>query len=120
MNKGFFKIDLSRMYFETREEAFFALARIQRDILDECMGGEITDKYGHKNIWSIKLDEDILQSDKNLLKRVEELKLSVRANNCLKNDDITYIGELVQKTENDMLKTPNLGPISLNEIKKTP
>ncbi|MCL2439570.1 MAG: DNA-directed RNA polymerase subunit alpha [Alphaproteobacteria bacterium] len=53
-----------------------------------------------------------------LLKKVDELELSVRANNCLKNDSITYIGELVQKTENDMLKTPNFGRKSLNEIKE--
>ncbi|MDR2685256.1 MAG: DNA-directed RNA polymerase subunit alpha [Rickettsiales bacterium] len=52
-----------------------------------------------------------------LLKHVEELELSVRANNCLKNDHINYIGELVQKSENDMLKTPNFGRKSLNEIK---
>lgn len=52
-----------------------------------------------------------------LLKHVDELELSVRANNCLKNDKINYIGELVQKTENDMLKTPNFGRKSLNEIK---
>ena len=53
-----------------------------------------------------------------LLKKVDELELSVRANNCLKNDNITYIGELVQKTENDMLRTPNFGRKSLNEIKE--
>ncbi|MDR0319249.1 MAG: DNA-directed RNA polymerase subunit alpha [Rickettsiales bacterium] len=52
-----------------------------------------------------------------LLKHVDELELSVRANNCLKNDKVNYIGELVQKTENDMLKTPNFGRKSLNEIK---
>ena len=53
-----------------------------------------------------------------LLKKVDELELSVRANNCLKTDNITYIGELVQKTENDMLRTPNFGRKSLNEIKE--
>ncbi len=58
-----------------------------------------------------------LPFDPKLLKKVDELELSVRANNCLKNDNITYIGELVQKTENDMLKTPNFGRKSLNEIK---
>jgi DNA-directed RNA polymerase subunit alpha len=52
-----------------------------------------------------------------LLKHVDELELSVRAANCLKNDKVTYIGELVQKSENDMLKTPNFGRKSLNEIK---
>ena len=62
--------------------------------------------------------EDILPFNKLLLKKVNELELSVRANNCLQNDNITYIGELVQKTENDMLKTPNFGRKSLNEIKE--
>ena len=62
--------------------------------------------------------EDILPFNKLLLRKVNELELSVRANNCLQNDNITYIGELVQKTENDMLKTPNFGRKSLNEIKE--
>ena len=62
--------------------------------------------------------EEELAFNKVLLKKVDELELSVRANNCLKNDNITYIGELVQKTENDMLKTPNFGRKSLNEIKE--
>ena len=62
--------------------------------------------------------EEELPFNKVLLKKVDELELSVRANNCLKNDNITYIGELVQKTENDMLKTPNFGRKSLNEIKE--
>lgn len=51
------------------------------------------------------------------LKRVENLELSVRSSNCLGNDDILYIGELVQKTEEEMLRTPNFGRKSLNEIK---
>jgi DNA-directed RNA polymerase subunit alpha len=54
----------------------------------------------------------------NLLKKVEELELSVRSANCLKNDNIVYIGDLVQKTESDMLRTPNFGRKSLNEIKE--
>ena len=52
-----------------------------------------------------------------LLKKVDELELSVRSANCLKNDNIVYIGDLVQKTESEMLKTPNFGRKSLNEIK---
>jgi DNA-directed RNA polymerase subunit alpha len=53
-----------------------------------------------------------------LFRKVDELELSVRSANCLKNDDIVYIGDLVQKTEAEMLKTPNFGRKSLNEIKE--
>ena len=54
-----------------------------------------------------------------LLKKVYDLdELSVRATNCLKNDNIVYVGDLVQKTEAEMLKTPNFGRKSLNEIKE--
>src|ERR1700712_5101982 len=52
------------------------------------------------------------------LKKVDELELSVRSANCLKNDNIIYIGDLVQKTEAEMLRTPNFGRKSLNEIKE--
>jgi len=52
-----------------------------------------------------------------LLKKVDELELSVRSANCLKNDNIVYIGDLIQKTEGEMLRTPNFGRKSLNEIK---
>ena len=56
--------------------------------------------------------------NKNLLRKVDELELSVRSMNCLKNDNITYIGDLVQKSEGEMLRTPNFGRKSLNEIKE--
>jgi DNA-directed RNA polymerase subunit alpha len=52
------------------------------------------------------------------LKKVDELELSVRSANCLKNDNIVYIGDLVQKSEAEMLRTPNFGRKSLNEIKE--
>jgi len=53
-----------------------------------------------------------------LLKKVDELELSVRSANCLKNDNIVYIGDLIQKSESEMLRTPNFGRKSLNEIKE--
>ncbi len=62
--------------------------------------------------------EEELPFNKNLLRKVDELELSVRSANCLKNDNIIYIGDLVQKTEAEMLRTPNFGRKSLNEIKE--
>ena len=61
---------------------------------------------------------DTNQLNRYLLKKVDELELSVRSANCLKNDNIIYIGDLVQKTEAEMLRTPNFGRKSLNEIKE--
>lgn len=65
-----------------------------------------------------EVKQEELPFNRNLLKRVEELELSVRSANCLKNDNIVYIGDLVQKTEAEMLRTPNFGRKSLNEIKE--
>ncbi|MBM3570836.1 MAG: DNA-directed RNA polymerase subunit alpha [Alphaproteobacteria bacterium] len=59
-----------------------------------------------------------LPFNRNLLRKVDELELSVRSANCLKNDNIVYIGDLVQKSEAEMLRTPNFGRKSLNEIKE--
>jgi DNA-directed RNA polymerase alpha subunit len=64
-------------------------------------------------------DPEFLSRQANkLLERIDELELSVRSANCLKNDGINYVGELVQKSEAEMLKTPNFGRKSLNEIKE--
>ena len=63
-------------------------------------------------------EKDELPFNPNLLRKVDELELSVRSANCLKNDNIVYIGDLVLKTENEMLRTPNFGRKSLNEIKE--
>ena len=65
-----------------------------------------------------KVQTTELEFNKNLLRKVDELELSVRSMNCLKNDNIIYIGDLVQKTEPEMLRTPNFGRKSLNEIKE--
>ncbi len=67
----------------------------------------------------VEADEDELSDvDPNLYRSVDELELSVRASNCLKNANIRLIGELVQKSEQDLLKTKNFGRKSLNEIKE--
>jgi len=62
--------------------------------------------------------EETSKLNENLFRSVDELELSVRSANCLKNADIRYIGDLVQKTEAEMLKTKNFGRKSLNEIKE--
>jgi DNA-directed RNA polymerase subunit alpha len=73
---------------------------------DEPRAAEITDR------------KDDITFNKYLLRKVDELELSVRSANCLKNENIFYIGDLVQKSEGEMLKTPNFGRKSLNEIKE--
>jgi DNA-directed RNA polymerase subunit alpha len=73
----------------------------------------------------VDLDSELLKEpvkkeeefDPILLRPVEDLELTVRSANCLKSENIQYIGDLVQRTETDLLKTPNLGKKSLNEIK---
>jgi len=65
-----------------------------------------------------KSEEPKRRLNENLFRRIEELELSVRSANCLENADIKYIGELVQKTEAEMLRTKNFGRKSLNEIKE--
>ena len=70
---------------------------------------------------SVERREEVMpepEFNRNLLRRVDELELSVRSANCLKNDNIVYIGDLIQKTEAEMLRTPNFGRKSLNEIKE--
>jgi len=59
-----------------------------------------------------------VQVDPLLLRPVDDLELTVRSANCIKAENIYYIGDLIQRTENELLKTPNLGRKSLNEIKE--
>jgi DNA-directed RNA polymerase subunit alpha len=96
----------------TPEDAVALAARILQDQLQlfinfeeprTAMGGE---------------SKPELPFNPHLLRKVDELELSVRSANCLKNDNIVYIGDLVQKTEAEMLRTPNFGRKSLNEIKE--
>jgi len=70
--------------------------------------------------WTTEAKEAPTESlNENLLRPIEELNLSVRSANCLQSADLRYVGELVQKTEADLLRTKNFGRKSLNEIKET-
>ena len=96
----------------TPEDAVALAARILQDQLQLFINFEEP---------TARVEEDRpseLPFNKNLLRKVDELELSVRSANCLKNDNIVYIGDLVQKTEPEMLRTPNFGRKSLNEIKE--
>ena len=95
----------------TPEDAVAFAARIIQDQLQLFINFEDIDDAQEE-------EEEELKFNKNLLRKVEELELSVRSANCLKNDNIVYIGDLVRKTEAEMLKTPNFGRKSLNEIKE--
>ncbi|RMD46334.1 MAG: DNA-directed RNA polymerase subunit alpha [Alphaproteobacteria bacterium] len=94
------------------EDAVAYAARILQDQLQIFINFEEPEAAGRRE------DKEELPFDPRLLKKVDELELSVRSANCLKNDNIVYIGDLVQKTEAEMLRTPNFGRKSLNEIKE--
>jgi len=96
----------------TPEDAVALAARILQDQLQLFINFEEPSRPTEKEISGEPL------INKNLLRKVDELELSVRSANCLKNDNIVYIGDLVQKTEAEMLRTPNFGRKSLNEIKE--
>jgi DNA-directed RNA polymerase subunit alpha len=94
------------------DDAIALAARIMQDQLQMFVNFE-EPKYAEKKKEAIELPFNPY-----LLRKVDELELSVRSANCLKNENIIYIGDLVQKTEPEMLKTPNFGRKSLNEIKE--
>ncbi|MFN8994045.1 MAG: DNA-directed RNA polymerase subunit alpha, partial [Pseudomonadota bacterium] len=94
------------------DDAVALAARILQDQLQLFVNFEDLPEVKEKSA------EEDLKFSPYLLKKVDELELSVRSANCLKNDNIVYIGDLVQKSESEMLKTPNFGRKSLNEIKE--
>ena len=94
------------------EDAVAYAARILQDQLQVFINFEEPDAQSSSE------EGEELPFNRNLLRKVDELELSVRSANCLKNDNIVYIGDLVQKSESDMLRTPNFGRKSLNEIKE--
>ena len=96
----------------TPDDAVAYAARILRDQLSIFVNFEEPEAAGRQD------NDDGLEFNPLLLKKVDELELSVRSANCLKNDNIVYIGDLIQKTEAEMLRTPNFGRKSLNEIKE--
>ncbi|MBE9476804.1 MAG: DNA-directed RNA polymerase subunit alpha, partial [Proteobacteria bacterium] len=96
----------------TPEDAIAFAARILQDQLSVFVNFDEPESASRQE------EEDELEFNPLLLKKVDELELSVRSANCLKNDNIVYIGDLIQKTEAEMLRTPNFGRKSLNEIKE--
>ena len=94
------------------DDSIALAARILQDQLQPFIN------FDEPEIQQETTSQEKLPFNHNLLKKVEELELSVRSANCLKNDNIVYIGDLVQKSESEMLRTPNFGRKSLNEIKE--
>lgn len=94
------------------EDAIAFAARILQDQLQIFINFEEPEKA------PVEEAQPELEFNAALLKKVDELELSVRSANCLKNDNIVYIGDLIQKSESEMLRTPNFGRKSLNEIKE--
>ena len=111
--------DYDKLIFEVEtngvispDDAIALAARILQDQLQPFIN------FDEPEVLPDQSQAEKLSFNSNLLKKVEELELSVRSANCLKNDNIIYIGDLVQKSEGEMLRTPNFGRKSLDEIKE--
>ncbi|MDY6854806.1 MAG: DNA-directed RNA polymerase subunit alpha [Thermodesulfobacteriota bacterium] len=99
------------------EDAIAYAAKILKDQMDVFINfNDFEEQKVEEEIIGDEVKESVV--NENLYRSIEELELSVRSSNCLKNANIKYIGELVQKTEAEMLKTRNFGRKSLNEIKE--
>ena len=96
----------------TPDDAVAFAARILQDQL------QLFINFEEPVIEEVKVEVDEPEFNRHLLRKVDELELSVRSANCLKNDNIVYIGDLIQKTEAEILRTPNFGRKSMNEIKE--
>ena len=117
------RTDLDKLVLEietngavTAEDAVRASAKIlveQLAVFAQLEGNELA-------AFDTPVQRSSQQFDPILLRPVDELELTVRSANCLKAENIYYIGDLIQRTENELLKTPNLGRKSLNEIKEVP
>jgi DNA-directed RNA polymerase subunit alpha len=97
----------------TPQDALGVAAKILQEQLEVFVNFDISSISDAKKDVSSELE-----FNKNLLKTIDELELSVRSYNCLKNENIIYVGDLVIKTEAEMLKTSNFGRKSLNELKE--
>ncbi len=102
----------------TPEDAVRSAAYILRDQLNVFVGSEeVHAPVEVQQTHAVATDEKPRQND-NLYRRIDEIELSVRSSNCLENANIKFIGELVQRSEAEMLRTKNFGRKSLNEIKE--
>ncbi len=114
-------LDKLEMTIETNgaispEEALRESVRILQDQL--AVFGSIHQDAGQQDAQEDKATANPPPLDPILMRPVDDLELTVRSANCLKAESIYYIGDLIQRTENELLKTPNLGRKSLNEIKE--
>ena len=98
----------------TPQDALGVAAKIIQEQLEVFVNFDINEIVDVKQ----DINDDEPEFNKNLLKTIDELELSVRSYNCLKNENILYVGDLVIKTEAEMLKTSNFGRKSLNELKE--
>lgn len=97
----------------TPQDALGVAAKILQDQLEVFINFDVA-KYGATIAKESSVEPEF---NKNLLKTIDELELSVRSYNCLKSENIIYVGDLVCRTEAEMLKTANFGRKSLNELK---